>query len=115
MTDDLAETPAGEEQVAWTATPYRAPVLDRDGAAIGTTESLLGDEGEDIFHGLAVRRPGGQIVELAADRVERITRSAVHTSLTAVDAAQLPAYRAERWFHLGWGGLFRKRPEWDRD
>jgi hypothetical protein len=25
----------------------------------------------------------------------------------------LPAYPEERWYHLGWGGLFRKRPEWE--
>ncbi|HVA21681.1 MAG TPA: hypothetical protein VNN74_06260 [Candidatus Micrarchaeia archaeon] len=114
MTDDPAGTPPDvEERVAWTATPYHAPVLDRDGGAIGTTESLLGDEASDIFHGLAVRRHGGEVVELAADRVERITRTAVHTSLGAADAVQLPAYRPEHWFHLGWGGLFRKRPEWE--
>ncbi|HUY98215.1 MAG TPA: hypothetical protein VMW47_11465 [Verrucomicrobiae bacterium] len=115
MTDLPDATPAaGDEPVAWIATPYRAPVLDQDGGSIGTTESLLGDEGADIFHGLAVRRPGGELVEVAADRVKTITRRAIHTTLSAVEVVQLPPYRPERWFHLGWGGLFRKRPEWDQ-
>ena len=38
--------------------PYRAPVVDADGATIGTAESLMGDEAEDIFHGIAVKLTG---------------------------------------------------------
>ncbi len=103
-----------DEPVAWTATPYRAPVLDRTGTSFGVAESLLGDEASDIFHGIAVRRPGGHVVELTADQVTRITRTAVHTDLDPAAVVALPAYQAERWYHLGWGGLFRKRPEWDQ-
>lgn len=102
-----------ESQVAWTATPYRAPVLDRGGQHIGTTESLLGDEQSDIFHGLAIKRAhDGRLVEVTAEHVARITTAAVHTDLDADGVASLPAYREEHWLHLGWGGLFRKRPEW---
>jgi hypothetical protein len=102
-----------EEQVAWTATPYRAPVLDADGNPIGTAESLLGDEAEDIFHGIALKRQSdGKIVEIAADSVSRITTRHVYTSLNADAVKQLPLYQEERWYHLGWGGLFRKHPEW---
>jgi hypothetical protein len=106
-----------DDQVAWTATPYRAPVLDAEGHVIGTTESLLGDEGEDIFHGLAVktaeqRGHRHQVVEIAAADVTKITATRVYTSLTPSAVAELPPYKEEKWFHLGWGGLFRKRPEW---
>ena len=93
--------------------PYRAPVTDRDGNRIGTAESLLGDEGADIFHGIAVKRSSaGKLVEVAADQVKRITAREVRTDLTSQAVAALPPYREEHWFHVGWGGLFRKHPEW---
>ncbi len=103
-----------DQAVAWPRTPYHAPILDAAGAEFGTTESLLGDEAADIFHGLAVKlREGGRLAEVAADQVSRITLSAVHTSIDPAQVALLPDYQEERWFHLGWGGLFRKRPEWE--
>ena len=102
-----------EEQVAWTAMPYRAPVLDADGNPIGTAESLLGDEADDIFHGIALKRHSdGKIVEIAADSISRITTRQVYTTLSADGVKGLQPYQEERWYHLGWGGLFRKHPEW---
>ena len=101
-----------EQQVAWTATPYRAPVLGSDGDEIGTTESLMGDEADDIFHGLAVKLKHGRMVEIKAEHVSRITTERVYTNLADADLAGLPDYKAERWLHLGWGGLFRKHPKW---
>jgi hypothetical protein len=91
-----------ETQVAWRAMPYRAPVVSLDGSGIGTAESLLGDDDEDIF-----------LVEIAAPRINKITKNHVITDLSTDDVAALPPYREEHWFHLGWGGLFRKHPEWE--
>lgn len=109
--DDL---PDPEQEVAWIQTPFHAPVLDASGGAFATTESLLGDEASDIFHGLAVKlEEGGRIAELSADQVTKITRSAVHSSVDGAQTALLPDYQEEKWFHLGWGGLFRHRPEWE--
>jgi PRC-barrel domain len=103
-----------ETQVAWRAMPYRAPVVAADGSEIGTAESLLGDEEEDIFHGIVVKRkPGGEALEIPASRIKKITAKHIVTDLTATDVSALPHYKEERWFHLGWGGLFRKHPEWD--
>ena len=111
MTEQIAAE--GEEQVAWMMTPYHAPVLDREGSEFGTTASLLGDEASDIFHGLAVKpNSGHQLLELAAAHVVKITTRAVHTDLSPGEVATLPPYQQERWYHLGEGGLFRKRPEW---
>ena len=104
-----------EEQIAWTAMPYRAPVLDSAGNRIGTAESLLGDEADDIFHGIAVKLQDGRHVEIAAAQIGPITRSAVHTSVDPAEVGLLPDYKEEKWFHLGWGGLFRKHPEWRQD
>src|SRR5262245_28232864 len=102
-----------EDQISWKATPYRAPVLDSRGQEIGRTASLLGDEEEDIFHGLAVRLThGGRMVDVPAARISRITATAVQTDVRPDEVASLEPYREERWYHLGWGGLFRKRPEW---
>jgi len=71
-----------EQQVAWIATPYRAPVLDTEGNELGTTESLLGDEQSDIFHGLAVKlRSSGAVVEIPAAQVQRITTVRVYTTV----------------------------------
>jgi hypothetical protein len=94
--------------------PYRAPVVAADGSEIGTAESLLGDEEEDIFHGIVVkRRQGGKPLEIPAVRITKITAKHVVTDLSDTDVQALSAYREEHWFHIGWGGLFRKHPEWD--
>jgi hypothetical protein len=101
-----------ETPLAWKAMPYRAKVYAADGTEIGTAESLLGDEEEDIFHGIAVKAGGGRVVEIPAARVKRITAKGVETDLAEADVAQLETYKEERWFGIGWGGLFRNRPEW---
>jgi hypothetical protein len=103
-----------ETTVAWRAMPYRAPVVAADGSVIGTAESLLGDEEEDIFHGIVVKsRSGGKSLEIPAARIKKITEKHVVTDLTESEVAGLQPYREEHWFHIGWGGLFRKHPEWD--
>ncbi len=103
-----------ETAVAWRAMPYRAAVVAADGSDIGSAESLLGDEKEDIFHGIAVRRRAdGHVLEIAAARIKKITAKHVVTDLSAGEVASLPSYQEERWYHIGWGGLFRKHPEWD--
>ncbi|HEX6489680.1 MAG TPA: hypothetical protein VF137_12515 [Candidatus Dormibacteraeota bacterium] len=104
-----------EQQVAWTAMPYRAPVIGSENDEIGTAESLMGDEADDIFHGIAVKLKHGRMVELAADRVQRITTERVYTDVGHSELDSLPDYKEERWFHLGWGGLFRKHPKWERE
>lgn len=102
-----------ETQVAWPAMPYKAPVVAADGSEIGKAESLLGDEDDDIFHGIVIdRTPDGKRVEIPAVRIKRITEAHVITDLAASEVASLQPYREEKWFKIGWGGLFRKRPEW---
>jgi len=102
-----------ETTVAWRAMPYRAKVVAADATEIGKAESLLGDEDEDIFHGIVIERATDKKrVEIPAARIKRITNAHVVTDLAEGDVANLQAYQEERWFHVGWGGLFRKRPEW---
>jgi hypothetical protein len=101
-----------EPALAWKAMPYRAVVMTADGKEVGTAESLLGDEEEDIFHGIAVKAAHGRMVEIAAVRIKKITARGVATDLSEDEVAHLDPYREEKWFHIGWGGLFRKHPEW---
>jgi hypothetical protein len=113
QSDQPSEEVDLDQQVAWIRTPYQAPVFDKAGDEFGSTQSLLGDEAADIFHGLAVKiDQGGRIVEIAALLIDKITLGGVHTSVDRDQVDGLPAYQEERWYHLGQGGLFRKRPEW---
>ena len=38
----------------------------------------------------------------------------VVTDLGADDLPRLQPYKEEKWFGIGWGGLFRKHPEWEK-
>jgi hypothetical protein len=82
-----------ETQVAWQAMPQHAPVVASDGSEIGTTETLLGDLGEDIFHGIVIRRADGEAVEIPAPRIKRITEQHIVTDLDAGEAKALPPYQ----------------------
>ena len=83
-----------ETPVAWQAMPRHAPVVAGDGTEIGTVDSLLGDQNEDIFHGIVLKRkPDGDRVEVPARRITRITTRRVITDLGPSDAGALPAYR----------------------
>ena len=75
--------------------PQHAPVVDAQGDEIGIVTAVLGDESEDIFHGVAVtRRHDGQTVEIAAARIKRITTGHVVTDLAPDEVAGLAHYRA---------------------
>jgi hypothetical protein len=83
-----------ETPVAWTALPHHVPVVAADGTELGHIETVLGDEPEDIFHGLVIRRTAdGELVELPAARVTRMTEGHVVTDLADGDAQGLPPYR----------------------
>ncbi len=82
-----------ETPVAWQAVPRHTPVFAADASEIGTTETLRGDEDEDIFHAVVVRRTGdGETVEIPAQRVKRMTTRRVVTDLTPDEAAALLPY-----------------------
>jgi len=108
-----SSNPMDEQQVAWIDMGYRSPVLDSEGHQIGTAESLLGDEKEDIIHCIVLKlNDNNRHVEVPAAQVAKITLNNVHLSVNPDQVAGLHDYKEERWFHLGWGGLFRKHPNW---
>ena len=82
-----------ETEVAWQAMPDHAEVVAADGSRIGTTEKLLGDLEDDIFHGVVIRRDDGEAVEIPAARIKRVTEKHVVTDVGHQEAKQLPAYR----------------------
>lgn len=104
---------ADEKPVAWTAMPYRAPVLGAAGDEIGPAESLVGDEAADIFHGIVVGRKG-RMLELPATRITRITTEKVYTDLASDEVDGLNDYQATPTYKAEWGGLFRKHPKWNK-
>jgi hypothetical protein len=85
-----------ERPVAWTAMPSGAPVFDPDGTNVGTTESAQGDVARDIFHGVVVKRQSdGNLVEILADDIERITTERIRTSMTAAAVDGLSVYEGQ--------------------
>ncbi|MEO6797953.1 MAG: hypothetical protein ABI401_00255 [Candidatus Dormibacter sp.] len=89
----MSEVEEEEREIAWLAMPEKAPVVGRDGEEIGRAEGLLGDEGDDIFHGIVVKvAHGGHKVEVRADRIPKITTRRVYTDLTAAELEDLPDY-----------------------
>jgi hypothetical protein len=82
-----------ETPVAWQAMPPHAAVVASDGTEIGVAEKWLGDQEEDIFHGIVVKRLDGKAVEIPARRVKRMTEKHVLTDLAVSEAEALPAYK----------------------
>jgi hypothetical protein len=82
-----------ETPVAWTVAQPDAAVVAADGTEIGRTEKILGDEEEDIFHGIAMRRADdGETVEVPAARVTKFTGQHVVTDLSPDEAGALRLY-----------------------
>ena len=106
-----------EKQVAWLVTPKEAPVMGSGGELLGEVRAVLGDDEDDIFHGLAMKpEEGGKLVEVPGARVERITTERVYTSLSQDEVGSLEPYEEDRWFDFeGLEGIFRKRAKWNKD
>ena len=67
------------------------PVTSSDGAELGTVDRVLDNAREQIFDGIVVRTPGGDVF-VDAPEVARITERRVTLSIDAGEAAALPAY-----------------------
>jgi hypothetical protein len=80
-----------EREVAWLAMPEKAPVMGESGEEIGRMEEVLGDKEDDIFHGIVLKLArGGHKVEVAADRIPKITTRRIYTDLAADELERLP-------------------------
>jgi hypothetical protein len=67
------------------------PVVTADGVEVGTVERMLENERENIFDGIVVRSPRGELF-VDAPEVARIAERRVTLSISAEEAADLPPY-----------------------
>jgi hypothetical protein len=79
-----------EDPIAYTALAKGVALLSASGKEFGRVEHVLQDESLDLFDGIAVKTSGG-LRFVDAGQVVSITTSAVTTSLTDDEAANLPA------------------------
>lgn len=75
--------------VAYLALPDGVPVYDRTGVHVGSVETVLADEGADIFHGLLIRTSAPTDRHLFAAR-EQIGRLHEHGVTLSVFGGDLP-------------------------
>lgn len=110
--------------ISYLALADGTPVLTTTGRRIGTVEHVLQDDDLDLFDGLVVETEAGRRF-VDAGRIDRMTASAVHTSLSEEEAAQLPepdgngVYEADPTEFTGsgltaWFGRMFRREHWVR-
>lgn len=105
-----------EQPVSWVAIAPGATVIDNDGSNVGHVDAVLGDDEDDIFHGIALnlRGPAG-VIELPAARVTLITANVIHTDLGPGEARSLPRFHEDHWFEFEGVSRFFKRAKWRRE
>ncbi|HEY5488268.1 MAG TPA: PRC-barrel domain-containing protein [Candidatus Limnocylindrales bacterium] len=104
------------QPVSWRSVIYGTPVMSSDNQPVGNVHEVLGDDAEDIFHGLRVSLSGGhRDVMISADDVDNLGSDAVRVSLTEADIELLPPYAEEATYHLASVGWLRKHIGWKKD
>ncbi|HEY7024185.1 MAG TPA: hypothetical protein VH371_04410 [Candidatus Limnocylindrales bacterium] len=103
------------DAIAWRAVTYGTPVLTNDGTMVGTVHEMLGADEEDIFHGVRLAASNHHDVMIPASEIAAMTRSAVTTSMSAAEVADLPAYDETATYHLASVGWLRKHLGWKQD
>ena len=87
--------------ISYKALPRGVPVLASDGTEVGKVRRVLDNARENIFDGIVVEtRDGMRFVD--APEVARIAERAVTLTITAEEAASLPAPQSvmkQRWNH----------------
>ena len=82
-----------DEPVSWLLIRPGWKVYAADGSELGAVDEVAGDDGRDIFDGLAVATSAlGRPRYVPAEQVASISRGAVHLSLTREQADGLPEY-----------------------
>ncbi|MDQ3879800.1 MAG: hypothetical protein M3295_01760 [Chloroflexota bacterium] len=92
------DLPGPDDPVAWRYVKPGTNVVGPDGEQVGTVDTMLGSDQEDIFHGIAVRIGLlGAPRLVRADDVVDMTPAAVTIRLDATALAEAPEHRpAER-------------------
>ena len=77
--------------VHYSAVERGTPVYSSDGVELGTVDTVLDNYREHIFDGIVMEVPGGDLKFVDAPEVQRTAERAVTLTITAEDAAALPA------------------------
>ena len=88
MTDDVDDG----HQIGYQALPRGVQVVSSDGVVVGTVWTVLDNAREHIFDGIVIRTAEGRRF-VDAPEVARITERRVTLTITAAEAADLPAHR----------------------
>jgi hypothetical protein len=113
----LEETAVSENQpVSWRSIVYGTSVISSDNEPVGQVHEVLGDDPDDIFHGLRVALASGhRDVMVSAGDVASMSAAEVRVDLTRAQLAALPTYNEEATYHLASVGWLRKHLGWKKD
>ena len=102
--------------VSWRSVVYGTPVMSSDNQTVGRIHEVLGDDAEDIFHGLRVALTGrkGDVMVPAAN-VDSLGTDAVRLNLDQAAVEALPPYAEEATYHLASVGWLRRHLGWKKD
>ena len=104
------------QPTSWRSIVYGTPVISRDNERVGQVHEVLGDDADDIFHGLRVALTGGhRDVMIPVDAVTGMGADAVRIDLGRSEVEGLPAYDEEATYHLASVGWLRRHLGWQRD
>ena len=82
-----------DDPVSWLMIRPGWKVYAADGTDVGAVDEIAGDDGQDVFDGLAVARTAlGKPVYVPAEQVGTITEGAVHLTLTTEQVGGLGEY-----------------------
>ena len=102
--------------ISWRSIVYETPVFTGDGERVGKVREVLGDDAEDIFHGLRVALDAGhRDVMVPADAVTSLAPDSVRLDLTRSAIEALAPYEEQATYHLASVGWLRKHLGWKKD
>ena len=102
--------------VSWRSIVYGTPVVSSDNQPVGEVYEVLGDDADDIFHGLRVALTGAhRDVMVLADDVAGLASEAIRVERTKAEVDALPTYTEEATYHLASVGWLRKHLGWRKD
>ena len=104
------------QPISWRSIVYGTSVVSSDNEPVGQVHEVLGDDADDIFHGLRVALAGGhRDVMVSADTVASMSTDEVRVDLRRSEFDALPTYEDEATYHLASVGWLRKHIGWKKD
>ncbi len=104
------------QPISWRSIVYGTPVISIDNEPAGQVREVLGDDAEDVFHGLRVALAGGhRDVMVSVNDIAAMATDAVRVDLTRAEIEALRTYDEEATYHLASVGWLRKHLGWQKD